>query len=65
MDFNQYLEKIKKTEKDILDSFKDISQKQVKESLVLREIEKKEKIEVSPEEIEKEVNNLLKNSPKE
>ena len=65
MDFNKYLEKIKKTEKDILDSFKDISQKQVKESLTLREIENKENIEVSAEEIEKEVNNLLKNHPKE
>jgi len=65
MDFNKYLEKIKKTEKDILDSFKEISQKQVKESLTLREIENKENIEVSAEEIEKEVNNLLKNHPKE
>ena len=65
MNFNQYLEKIKKAEKDILDSFKDISKKQVKESLVLREIENKENIEVSSEEVEKEVNNLLKSSPKE
>ena len=65
MNFNQYLEKIKKAEKDILDSFKDISQKQVKESLVLREIENKENIEVSLEEVEKEVSNLLKSSPKE
>jgi len=65
MDFNQYLEKIKKTEKDMLDSFKELSQKQVKESLVLREIEKKENIEVSSEEIEKEVSNILKNYQKE
>ncbi len=65
MNFNQYLEKIKKTEKDMLDSFKELSQKQVKESLVLREIEKKENIEVSSEEIEKEVSNILKNYQKE
>jgi trigger factor len=60
MEFKDYLEKIKKTEEDILKSFKEPAEKQVKTSLVLREIQRKENIEVKKEEIDKEVERLKK-----
>jgi len=59
--FVDYLKKIKKTEKEILDSFLPEARKKVKNFLVLREIGKREKIEVSENEIKEEVNKILKN----
>jgi len=61
--FEEYLNKVNKTEKDLLDSFSAEAEKRVKESLVLREISKKEKIGVSNEEVEIEANKILKNYP--
>jgi len=49
--FGDYLSKIKKTEKEILDSFLPAAQKKVRNFLVLREIGKREKVEVSEEEL--------------
>jgi len=49
--FEDYLSKIKKTEKEILDSFLPAAQKKVRNFLVLREIGKREKVEVSEEEL--------------
>ena len=60
MDFKGYLEKIKKTEEDILKSFEDPSRSQVKISLILREIQEKEKVEVSEEEVEEEMKKVMK-----
>jgi len=61
--FEEYLKQIKKTEKEIKDSFADSAEKRVKNFLALREIGKKEEIKVSKEEIEKEANKTLKNYP--
>lgn len=60
-----YLGKINKTEKELLDSFSSEAEKRVKNSLVLQEISKKEKVEVSGAEIEEETNKILKNIPAE
>lgn len=61
--FEDYLDRVKKTEKDLLDSFSAEAEKRVKTSLVLREISKKEKINVSNEEVEAEANKILKSYP--
>ena len=61
--FTEYLTQIKKTEKEIKDSFKDAAEKRVKNFLALREIGKKEEIKISKEEIEEEANKTLKNYP--
>jgi len=61
--FEEYLKQIKKTEKEIKDSFADTAQKRVKNFLALREIGKKEEIKVSKQEIEEEANKTLKNYP--
>lgn len=61
--FEDYLDKIKKTEKELLDSFSTESKKRVKNSLILKEISKKENIEVLDEEIKAEIDKILKNYP--
>ena len=61
--FEEYLMQIKKTEKEIKDSFSDAAEKRVKNFLALREIGKKEEIKVSKQEIEEETNKILKNYP--
>ncbi len=61
--FNDYLNQVKKTEKEIKDSFLDEAPKRVKNFLILREVGEKENIEVSEKEIEDEVNKMLKNYP--
>lgn len=61
--FEEYLKKINKTEKELLESFLPEVQKRVKVSLVLKEIEKRENIEVSDEEIKTETGKILKNHP--
>ena len=61
--FEAYLKKVNKTELEILSSFQEPAQKQVETSLVLRQIQKKENIEASEEEVNQEVNKILKNYP--
>jgi trigger factor len=61
--FEEYLKKIKKEEKELLDSFLNEAEKKVKIALILREISKREKIEVSEEEIQGAINEFLKNYP--
>jgi len=56
--FEDYLAKLNKTEKEMLDSFIQEAEKRIKTSLVLKEIGKREKIEVSPEEIETEIKKI-------
>jgi len=61
--FEDYLAKIQKTEKELLDSFSNEAEKKVKSVLILREISKREKIEVSEEEMKIAINEFLKNYP--
>lgn len=61
--FEKYLVQIKKTEKEIKDSFIDIAEKRVKNFLILRQIGKKEEIKVLKQEIEEEVNKTLRSYP--
>ena len=49
--FEEYLKKINKTEPELLSSFQEQAQNQVENSLVLREIQKKENIKVGEEEV--------------
>jgi len=59
----QYLSQIKKTEKELLESFRPEAEKKIKYALILREISKREKISASEEEIKMAVNEFLKNYP--
>ena len=59
MTIEDYLTKIKKTEKELLDSFFSEAEKRIKNSLVIREIEKKEKIKISDEEVKEETQKFL------
>jgi trigger factor len=61
MPFEEYLTKIKKTEKELKESFLEEAQKRVKYDLILRGISLKEKIGVSEEEIKEEIDKMIKN----
>lgn len=61
--FEQYLATIKQDEKSVRGSFLKEAQKKAMEFLVIRELGKAEKIEVSDKEIEEEVNKTMKNYP--
>lgn len=61
MSFEEYLTKIKKTEKELRDSFLEEAQKRAKCDLILREISIREKIEVSEEDLKEEINKIIKN----
>jgi trigger factor len=61
-DFNIYLKQIKKTEKEIRDSFKELAGKRVGNSLILQEIIKKQELNALSEEIEDKLNEFLKRS---
>jgi len=63
MKFDDYLEQIGKTEKEIEDSFSPVVIKRIKESLVLREIGRKEKIDISEAEVEERINQILSQQP--
>jgi trigger factor len=58
-----YLAKIKKTEKELLENFSKEAEKKVKYALILKEISKSEKIKISEEEIKAAINEFLKNYP--
>lgn len=61
--FEEYLKKLKKTEKELLDSFSPEAEKRVKNSLVLREIQKKENMAVPEKELEAEMAKIEQMSP--
>lgn len=61
--FEDYLAQIKKTEQELLESFLTPAEKRIKNFLVLKEIWKKENIEVSEEELKEETNKELKRYP--
>jgi trigger factor len=63
MTFEEYLKKVGKTEKDLMDSFKEAAENQVKISLTMREIQKKEDIQVSSQEVKEEVEKILSRYP--
>lgn len=59
--FGEYLSSIKKTEEDIKKTYKNEAEKRLRGFLVLRELGKQEKIEVSEKQLEEEVEKYLKN----
>lgn len=61
--FEEYLKETKKDEREIKSSFWEVAKKRVKSFLVLREIGKREKIEVDEEEIKAAINEFLKRYP--
>ena len=61
--FEDYLVKINKTEKELMDSLLAEAQKRIKNSLILKEIGKREEIAISKEEVEEEANKFLRNYP--
>jgi len=63
--FNDYLNKIKKSEEEIRNSFSLEAEDKVKKFLLLREISKIERISVSEEEMKEKINQFLKNYPSE
>ena len=63
--FQDYLSSIKKTEKEVKDTFYLQAQKRVKSFLVLDKIGKRENMEPTSQEIEDEANKFIKNHSKE
>lgn len=61
--FQQYLDNLKKTEKEIKDSLKPEAEKKIKRLLFLKKIGEQEKISVEKEEIASAINDFLKNFP--
>lgn len=61
--FGDYLAKIKKSEKEIRELFLPQIQERIKNFLILREIAKRENIQVFKEEVRDEINKILKNYP--
>ena len=56
----EYLEKIKKTEEEMLSSFLEEAQKRIRAFLILRKVGEENNIEVLEEEVKKEVDKILK-----
>jgi trigger factor len=65
IDFDQYLASVKKSEDEMKKSFNLEAEKRIKGFLVLREIGKAEKVEVSDEELQAEVEKMAKSYSKE
>jgi len=63
LDFDVYLREIKKTPEDFKKEWRKNAEKRVKISLILREIAKKEKIEVGEEEITERISKAVKHYP--
>ena len=63
--FEEYLASIKKTEAEIKETYQKEAEKRLRGFLVLRELGKKENIEVSDKEVEEEVAKSIKNYSKE
>ncbi|MBI2624757.1 MAG: trigger factor [Candidatus Nealsonbacteria bacterium] len=59
-EFEEYLKQVKKSEEDLLADFSSSANSRVKNFLILREIEKKENIVITQEEINEEANKILK-----
>ena len=63
INFEEYLQKINKTEKDLLDSLRAEAEKRVKGFLVLRVIAEKENIQVSEDDIDREKERISRIHP--
>ena len=63
--FEEYLTSVKKTEEEIKQSYRLEAEKRIKSFLVLRQISKQEKVEISNEEVQEEMNRVLRNHTKE
>jgi trigger factor len=63
--FEEYLTSIKKTEEEIKETYKKEAEKRLRGFLVLRELGKKELVEVTDEELEEEMTKVVKNYSKE
>ncbi len=63
MTFEDYLKKVGKTEKELLDSLKPEAEKKVRNSLVLRGISKEENLSATEEEIKAETEKILTQYP--
>jgi trigger factor len=63
--FEEYLTSIKKTEEEIKNSFKLEAEKRIKNFLVLREIGRKENVEVTNQELEEDLNKQLRKYSKD
>ncbi|MFC1629935.1 trigger factor [Patescibacteria group bacterium] len=59
--FEEYTKRVKKSEKELRDSFR--VEEKIQNYLLLREISKKEKIEVKEEEVKAEIDKLLRQYP--
>jgi len=62
--FEEYLKKINKTEKEILDSFLPEAERRIKNSLILREIQRREKFAISEKELADHLQAIAKANPK-
>ncbi|MDD4531084.1 MAG: FKBP-type peptidyl-prolyl cis-trans isomerase, partial [Candidatus Pacebacteria bacterium] len=63
MPFEEYLNQIKKTENDVKKEFEKIAEEKVRGFLVLHQIEKDEKIEVSDKEIDDKIEEMINSYP--
>ena len=63
--FEEYLASIKKTEEEIKETYQKEAEKRLRGFLVLRELGKKENVEVSEKEVEDEVAKSIKNYSQE
>lgn len=65
MEFEEYLQKVQKTEHEVRDSFGEAAAKRIKEQLVLREIARTEGVRAEEEEIKEEADRFLRMFPSE
>ncbi len=65
MTFDDYLKKIKKTEQELSQDLRKDIERKIKRILILKEIQEKENIQATKEEVEKEVDIFKANMPKE
>jgi trigger factor len=61
--FEQYLEQIKKKEEEIIKDFEKVAKERVRGYLVLRQIEKDEKIEIQDKEIMEKIEDIINQYP--
>jgi trigger factor len=61
--FEEYLQSIKKTKEELEEDFKEQAEKRIKSALILQKIAEREKITVTPEEVNKEIASLLRLYP--
>ncbi len=63
--FQEYLASVKQTEEEVKKTFAKEAEKRIKNFLILKEVGKKEKIEISEKELDEELNKAIKNYSKE